>query len=192
MAAIQFWEGSANTFHIKCGMITSTLLDIAAITGLKLTGRVFNHGDAYPISLKFDVGDSGKLAYNNFIDYHAKTSGPVTPEEHVAFLTLRLSCFVFCSRSMQIAKQFLYLDTQLHQGHGIDLGQLILASLYESLSDVVSQIKIFDPTNSKKKNVLAHGPFWFLQLWLNAIFSKDIRLYGMRRVACPPVECHVV
>ena len=104
LAATQFWEGSTNTFHTKCGMITPTLLDIAAITGLKPTARVFNHRDANPISLKFDIGDSGKPTYNNFIDYHAKTLGLVTPGEHVVFLALWLSCFVFCSMSMQIAK----------------------------------------------------------------------------------------
>lgn len=80
----------------------------------------------------------------------------------------------------------------MHQGRDVALGQLILASLYESLSEVVCQIRLFDFENSRKKNVLVHGPFWFLQLWLNATFSKEIALYGMRRVACPPEERHVI
>lgn len=93
---------------------------------------------------------------------------------------------------MQIAKHFALLATQLHQERDIALGQLILASLYESLFEVVCQIRLFDPENSKKKNVLVHGPFWFLQLWLNATFSKDIAPYGMRRVTCPPEERHLI
>lgn len=192
LAALQFWDSSINSFHTKCGMITPTLLDIAAITSLKPTGEVFDCEAVAPISLRFDVGDSRKPTYNNFIDHHATSSGPVTTEEHVAFLTLWLSRFVFCSRSMQIAKHFSLLATQLHQERDIALGQLILASLYESLSEVVCQIKLFDPKNSKKKNVLVHGPFWFLQLWLNTTLSKDIAPYGMRRVVCPPEERHLI
>jgi hypothetical protein len=140
-------------------MITPTLLDIASITSLKPTGEVFDCETIAPISLRFDVGDSRKPTYNNFIDHHATSSGPVTDEEHVAFLTLWLSRFVFCSKSMQIAKHFALLATQLHQERDIALGQLILASPYESLSEVVFQIRLFDPENSRKKNVLVHGPF---------------------------------
>lgn len=93
---------------------------------------------------------------------------------------------------MQAAKHFALLETQFHQERDIALGQLILASLFESLYEVVFQIRLFDPENSRKKNVLVHGPFWFLQLWLNATFSKDITPYGIRRVACPPEERHLI
>ncbi|KAI5398847.1 hypothetical protein KIW84_064290 [Lathyrus oleraceus] len=192
LAALQFWESSTNSFHTKCGMITPTLLDITAITGLKPTGKVFDCEAVAPIPLRFDVGDSRKPTYNNFIDHHATSAGHVTDEEHVAFLTLWLSRFIFCSRSMQVAKHFALLETQLHQERDIALGQLILASIYESLSEVVCQIRLFDPENSRKKNVLVHGPFWFWQLWLNATFSKGIASYGMRRVACPPEERHLI
>jgi hypothetical protein len=159
---------------------------------LRPTGEVFDCEAVAPVSLRFDVGDSRKPTYNNFIDHHATSAGPVTEEEHVAFLTLWLSRFVFCLRSMQVAKHFALLATQLHQERDIALGQLILAYLYESLSEVVFQIRLFDPENSRKKNVLVHGPFWFLQLWLNATFSKDIAPYGMRRVACPPEERRLI
>ncbi|KAI5434067.1 hypothetical protein KIW84_021073 [Lathyrus oleraceus] len=158
LAALQFGDNLTNSFHTKCGMITPTLLDIAAITGLKPTGEVFDCEAVPPVSLRFDVDNSRKLTYNNFIDHHATSSGPVTTEEHVAFLTLWLSHFVFCSRSMQIAKHFALLATQLHQERDIALGQLILASLYESLSEIACQIKLFDPENSKKINVLLTVP----------------------------------
>lgn len=162
LAALQFWESSTKSFHTKCGMITPTLLDSTAITSLKPIGEVFDCEAVAPISLRFNVGDSRTPTYNNFIDHHATSAGLVTDEEHVAFLTLWLSRFVFCSRSMQVAKHFALLATQLHQERDITLGQLILASLYESLSEVVCQIRLFDPENSRKKNVLVHGPFWFL------------------------------
>jgi hypothetical protein len=34
IAALHFYEKSTNTFQFKCGMVTPTLLDVAAITGL--------------------------------------------------------------------------------------------------------------------------------------------------------------
>lgn len=95
LAALQLRDSSTNSFHKKCGMIMSTLLDIASITGLKSTGDVFDCEAVAPISLRFDVGDSRKPTYNNFIDHHATSSGPVTTEEHVVFLTLWLSRFFF-------------------------------------------------------------------------------------------------
>src|ERR1051325_2827929 len=164
-------------------MMTPTLLDLAALTGVKPAGKIFNHTDYTPISIKFDVGESKHPTYTNFINYHQRDSDDVSDEEHVAFLTLWLSRFVFCSRSMQIAKQFVYLATPLHRGENISLGQLILASLYASLTDVVNQIKTFDLANPKKKSVLVHGPLWLLQLWLNATFSEDIKPFRQKKVS---------
>src|ERR1051325_10898437 len=41
LAALYFWEGATNTFHIKCDMITPTLLDVAALTGVTPAGVPF-------------------------------------------------------------------------------------------------------------------------------------------------------
>lgn len=97
LSAFHLWEGSTNTFHTRCGMITPTLFDVSAITGLKPSGRSFDFTEVEPLLLEFKVGESGKPTYNNFIDHHARTSGPVTDEEHVAFLTFWLSRYIFCS-----------------------------------------------------------------------------------------------
>lgn len=189
---LHFWEGSTNTFHTRCGMITPTLFGVSAITGLKPTGRLFDYAEDEPLPLEFKFGDSGKPTYNNFIHHHARTSGPVTEEEHVAFLNLWLSCYVFCSRSMQVAKQFSYLATQLHQGTRIALAPLLLANLYECLTDISTHMSSFDPKNPKKKNVLAYGPLWLLQYWLNATFSKDIAPYKNNKISFPSTQKHVV
>src|ERR1051325_1757466 len=84
---------------------------------------------------------------------------------------------------MQIAKQFAHLAAALHRSENVALGQLILASVYTSMTDVVGQIKSFDPKNPKKKNVLVHGPFWLLQLWLNATFSVDVKPFRQKKVS---------
>lgn len=187
LAAIYFWEGSTNTFQTRCGMITLTLLDVAMLTGLKPNNRLGELSTADAISIEFKVGESGKPTYNNFIDFHAKTIGPVSDEEHVAFLTLWLSRYVFCSRSMQVVKQFTPLATQMHRGVHVGLGLAILANLYESLSDLVNQIALFDPNNPKNKNVLAYGPLWLLQLWLNATFAEDIAPFMGKHTLLPEI-----
>ena len=86
--ALHFWEGSTNTFHTRCGMITPTLLDVTAIIGLKPNGKFFNHTEADPLPIRFNVGKSRSPTYNNFIDHHKQESGSITDEEHVTFLTL--------------------------------------------------------------------------------------------------------
>jgi len=42
IVALHFWNTSTNSLRLKCGMLTPTLLDVAAITGLKPTGQTFD------------------------------------------------------------------------------------------------------------------------------------------------------
>jgi hypothetical protein len=42
IAAMHFFEKSTNTFQFKCGMLTPTLLDVAAITCLRPDGEPFD------------------------------------------------------------------------------------------------------------------------------------------------------
>lgn len=50
-----------------------------------------------------------------------------------------------------------------------------MASLYESLSDEVAQLKNL----GDKGNLLLFGPFWLLQLWLNATFEASLPNKGL-------------
>lgn len=95
--------------------------------------------------------------------------------EHIAFLALWLSHSIFCSKSLQAAKKNLTLANQLHAGHNVFLSEMILASLYESLSDRVAQLKNL----GDKGNLLLFGPFWLLQLWLNATFEANLPSKGL-------------
>ena len=52
---------------------------------------------------------------------------------------------------------------------------MILASLYESLSDGVAQLKNL----GDKGNLLLSGPFWLWQLWLNATFEASLPNKGL-------------
>jgi predicted acetyltransferase len=78
-------------------MLTPTLLDVAAITSLKPTGKTFDH-EEYESELSFDFN---RFAYEIFIKEHHNTeSAKVTDEEHVALFTYWLSMYIFCTRSI--------------------------------------------------------------------------------------------
>jgi hypothetical protein len=182
VAAIFFWEGTTNTFHTGRGMMTPTLLDLAAITDVKLGGELYNHRDVTYIPVRFNVGTSGLPSYNAFAEHHHKNTDEISDEEHVAFLAYWLARHIFCNRSVQVTKAHATLASHLHNGTLVSISDLILASLYSSLTDIVGQIKahVIDP----KKNVLFHGPLWLLQLWLVATFPAEVKPFKNRKVAC--------
>jgi hypothetical protein len=113
IVAMHFYEKSTNTFQFRCGILTLTLLDVAAITGLRPNGDHFD---------PTKTGDKVELNYkeNTFSKYIAENMGKaeeeVSTEEHVAFLTLRLSHFFFCSKSLQVARMFIPMAQQINEG----------------------------------------------------------------------------
>lgn len=156
IAALHFWNSSTSSLHLKCGVLTPTLLDVAGLTGLKHIGQTFNP-DTHSSELSFDFT---RPAYGNFIiDHHNTSSTEVSDQEHVAFLTYWLSMYIFCSRSIQIPKKFTTLAIQLHDGRDICLGKLILGSLYENLNQAVATIEDFQPGSS----LIIPGPVWLCQ-----------------------------
>lgn len=84
LASLYFWEGSTNTFQLPYGMLTPTILDVAAITGLSPLGEALN--PTLSIENTFSFGRASLLNYIK--DHHDKDSVEVFDEEHIAFLTL--------------------------------------------------------------------------------------------------------
>jgi len=113
IVAIHFWNISTNSLHLKCGMLTPTLLGVAAITGLKPIGETFDPDDeSSEISFNFN-----KTAYGLFIAEHNDTeSAEVNAEEHVAFLTYWLSMYILCTRSIQLAKGYIMKGRKTQEG----------------------------------------------------------------------------
>jgi hypothetical protein len=150
-------------------MLTPTLLDVAAITGLRPNGDHFD---------PTQTGHKVELNYkeNTFSKYIAENMGKegeeVSVEEHVAFLTLWLSHFVFCSKSLQVARMFIPLAQQINEGRLFSLGRLLLATLYEAMGNASDAIKASQ--DGSKFSVA--GPIWLLQLWLNATFEQELGL----------------
>ncbi|KAH1206259.1 hypothetical protein GmHk_16G046769 [Glycine max] len=169
IAAMHFFESSTNTFQFKCGMMTPTLLDVAALIGLRPSGETYDPTNS---------SDNIKLVYkeNTFSKYIAEHKGPVeeevSDEEHVAFLTLWLSHYVFCTKSLQVAKRFIPMALQIHEGQNFGFGRLLLAVLYESLGEACDDLK----KSKDGSSFLVSGPMWLLQLWLNATFEQEMGL----------------
>ena len=168
-AAIHFWESSTNTFQIPCGMITPTLFDVAAITGLRPTGATY---DPAKYKDQKSIFDTKSTSFSGFIEEHIG-EGDVTDWEHIAFLTCWLTFFVFCSSSVSVAVKFITLAIKIHKQEDFCLSKLILASLYESLN--IARIEIQMKVMPAEKLLIA-GPIWLLQFWLNATFEPRMKL----------------
>ena len=105
LVALHFWNTSTNSLHLKCGLFTLTLLDVAAIIALKPTGETFDH-DLCESDFFFDF-DTDRAVFGNYIeDQHIQDKEGVSDEEHIAFLTFWLYLYDFCTRSIQVAKQY--------------------------------------------------------------------------------------
>ena len=148
-------------------MITPTFFDITAITGLSPVGETYiPDNEEHSSIIDFEV----KLAsFSKFISHYHAEGDNVSDVEHIAFLTLWLSRYVFCSRSLQVASRFIPLARDLHENRKVCLSELLLVDLYESLRSAVSSLK-----SHTSKNILLAGPFWLLQLWLNAMFEPSL------------------
>ncbi|XP_058736960.1 uncharacterized protein LOC131609281 [Vicia villosa] len=185
VASVYFWDASHNTFHLPCGMITPTLFDIAAITGLRPIGEPFDPNVMDTDTINFN---EATVTYTAFIQkYHDENNEVVSDEEHIAFLALWLSRCVFCSRSIQVAKRYLCMANQLHAGTKLNLSQLILGFLYENLGEVTDLVK-----NYKTGSLLFAGPFWLFQLWLNATFEAQLPFRGVVNEEDPDIKNRTV
>lgn len=148
-------------------MLTPTLFDVAAITGLSPLGHTFD-----PTLETRHAFDFDRPGFQNYMeDHYNKESEEVSDEEHIAFLTLWLSYYMFCPGSLQIAKSYIPLAIQLHEGRRVSLGKLLLAFLYYTLGKATLKLKLLHET-SRDLNIA--GPMWLLQYWLNATFENTL------------------
>ncbi|XP_057422973.1 uncharacterized protein LOC130716934 isoform X2 [Lotus japonicus] len=164
LSALYFWERSTTCLHVPFGMITPSLLDVAAITGLWPIGDDYHSAPATvkPISIPTD-----NISFSRFIKDHYVESGEVSDAEHVAFLLYWLSAYVFCTKSLRIPAKLLPLANLLHEGRQLAMARLVLGNLYQMLNEAVEDIR-----NTKTVSLNAAGPLWLFQLWLNAVFES--------------------
>ncbi|CAL5328053.1 unnamed protein product [Camellia sinensis] len=158
--ALFFWSVPTNSFHLHCGMMSPTILDIAALTGLHLHGEevsaVFSTAKS-PCSISYS---KTMTAYDKFIDLSIDPNG-VTEDEHVRFLVMWLNKFLFCNASHKITKDYTGLAISLAAGRKLALAPLVLSHLYRVLAEFLN-----------RKFLNTDGPFWLLHLWLQAYFPE--------------------
>ncbi|KAK2382187.1 hypothetical protein QL285_069735 [Trifolium repens] len=152
IVALHFFESSTNTFHFECGMKTPTLFDVAAITGLSPIGDTYDPARASQ-NIAFDSKEKTFLKYIQ--EHHQVGEEDVSDVEHVAFQTLWLSHYIFCSKSLQVAKKFIPMAIQIHEGQQFGIGRLILGCLYESMQSLSENLK----KTGDGSTFLAAGPF---------------------------------
>ncbi|RYQ85059.1 hypothetical protein Ahy_B10g104554 [Arachis hypogaea] len=157
-----FWNRTTNNFHLPCGMIGMSLLDVAAITGLPI-----NSPDCTPdMQSKRQYNVVLTSSYSDFIAHNMGAEGTkITKNKHVAFLFYWLNAILFCSRSVQMSKFYLPLATLLHEGKALNLAKLLLGHIFEELGQIVCDLR-------DNKIISTWGPLWLLQLWLNAVFEN--------------------
>ena len=106
-------------------MLTPTLFDVATIIGLRPTDETYDPSIVSEEN-SFDV-PTKKATYSNYLSDHYKTdTNEVSDQEHIAFLTCWISHYVFCISSLQVAKKFVGMVIQLHEGNNFCLGGIIL------------------------------------------------------------------
>lgn len=151
-------------------MITPNLFDIATIIVLRPTWKIFypNERNKDTINFKTDRASFG----HHIFDHYDIVIAEVFNEEHIAFLALWLSHCIFFCKSLKMEKRFLTLANQQHEGQNIFLSQLILGSLYETLGLAIDSLKTLKP----RTNFLLAGPYWLLQLWINAMFEPYLQI----------------
>ncbi|XP_057448031.1 uncharacterized protein LOC130739675 [Lotus japonicus] len=164
LSALYFWERSTNCLHVPFGMITPTLLDVAAITGLWPIGDDYHSvpAAAKPISIPTD-----NISFGRFIKDHYVENDEVSDAEHVAFLLYWLSAYVFCTKSLRTPAKLLPLANLLHEGRQLAMARLVLGNLYQIMNEAVEDVR-----STKTISLNAAGPLWLFQLWLNAVFES--------------------
>lgn len=131
----------------------SHFIRLAFITGLRPTGEAFYPYVSNEDTINFDHTREG---FGHYIENHNnKASKEMLDAEHITFLALWLSRCVFCSKSMKVAKKFITITNQLHEGRNLCLIQMILGSLYENLGMVVATLNNITP----ETNFLLARPF---------------------------------
>ncbi|RYR10606.1 hypothetical protein Ahy_B05g079052 [Arachis hypogaea] len=129
-----FWNRTTNNFHLPCGMIGMSLLDVAAITGLPINPPDCT-SDMQP---RHQYNIVYTNSYSEFIAHNMGAEGTaVADEEHVSFLFYWLNAIIFCSRSVQMLKFFLPLAALLHEANTLNLAKLLLGHVFEEIGQFV-------------------------------------------------------
>lgn len=168
VVSLYYWDSTTNTFQLPCGILTPTLFNVAAITGFHPDGDRFYPNEKDEDNIECDNNRAGFTRYIE--DYHVTDTSEAFAEEYIAFLALWLFRCVLCCRSLKVAKRYITLANQPHEGNDVCISQLILGSFYAPPGEATEALRNIKP----KDSLLLAGLFCLLQLWLSATFESPL------------------
>ncbi|RYR37004.1 hypothetical protein Ahy_A09g041937 isoform A [Arachis hypogaea] len=168
-------QTETNTFVFPWGEATITLEDVMVLGGFSVLGEPVNlpltgdmvamEAEMLRLSREMDGGKS-RRDQRTWMKFFME-EGQSHDLEHVGFLSLWLSRFVFPSLPYEvIATRVFPIAIRLARGTKLALAPAVLAGIYESLRLLKQQV-----TSSLGESVKALGLFQLVQLWANERFS---------------------
>lgn len=168
-----YWCGETSTFVFPWGEATVTLEDMMVLGGLPVLGEPVRgslSGELAEIEQRmirehrtFNRSTSKKADQSAWMRHFIEGDGGEL--EHVAFLALWLSRFVFPGPPIKTVKQhMLPIAVRLARGIRIALGPSVLASFYRDLR-LANEYLVLQ-TSQKADPLVLWAPFDYLQVWL--------------------------
>ncbi|KAM7278282.1 hypothetical protein ACFE04_005416 [Oxalis oulophora] len=167
LAFVQFWCPETNTFVFPWGEATITLEDVMILGGFPVLGKAVTKilGETGEIDramnrkrIELTKTKARKASHSAWIDHFMEITNNnnegETDLEHVAFLSLWLSRYVFPSQI--INKNVFPIAAELSKGAEVSLGPAVLAGLYSMLSSL----------KTRSSQVFLARPFQLVQLWV--------------------------
>ncbi len=148
-----FWSDTLNAFILRQGPMAPTLLDVKMLIGLDILSSI----NPFDVDIKCSYQLNTKKKNNGwwgFIVDHRKT-GPISDEEHAAFLSLWLERFVFCGSTWALTANFLHFAKALVRKEKVPLGRYLLGAAYWMLHVSLADILLDKP-------VSYGGPWWLV------------------------------
>ncbi|OMO89410.1 hypothetical protein CCACVL1_07852 [Corchorus capsularis] len=157
------WDRCFNFFHLPCGPMSVTLMDVVAITGLPVDGfEVSSVLGTTPEEESIDYSIPPKCP--GFVPFISQSAGlgvvdKLDEEEVTAFMLCLICKFMVCSPSKQCTPEYIKLAKIMATGHRrLTLGQFVLANLYRSLYSITA------PSDTSPLGVPC-VTMWILQIW---------------------------
>ncbi|XP_059664170.1 uncharacterized protein LOC132309936 [Cornus florida] len=165
----EFWCSKTNTFVFPWGEATITLEDVMIIGGYPVLGKPVNSplsGGLVKIEeamnkhrIELCRSKAKKATHGGWLSKFMEVETEYE-FEHVAFLSLWLSRYVFPSLPEEtIGKHVFPIAAQLSQGVQLALAPAVLASLYQNLTMLKEKAMV------SAESIIVSGPLPLLQLW---------------------------
>ncbi|XP_073005149.1 uncharacterized protein [Typha latifolia] len=168
-----FWCEETNSFLFPWGEATISLEDVMILGGFPVLGEPVREslvGELKDIEakmteerLRFNRISCKKADHSAWMKHYMERDGDEL--EHIAFLSLWLSRFVFCSHPEKTLKQHVFpIAIRLARGVKIALGPAVLATIYRDLRELKEYLVAGGST--KEYPLVVWAPLHVMQLWV--------------------------